>query len=260
MLKCYIVISYKKSIVFPKTGNPTTQPFNAKSFVHNIFRLNPAFAIFCAKVVISADPNSAEAKNLAKRYQIFSDKDIDMPVHPSVKVCTHIKVTGVRCGSPALRGEQFCYFHQRMMRGVPTPPNARVLPIALLESEESIQASLMEVINALARNTIDLRRAELILRALYIAVKNARRVRFNANDGDMVREVPTYPASPKPAHPDPEPSIEINVPAQTPLQLWATLAREPPSDPTERKPPARAGLPAEPQKAATQVKAAKGGN
>ncbi len=89
-----------------------------------------------------------------------------MPVHPNVRVCTHIKVTGVRCGSPALRGEQFCYFHQRMVRGVSTPPNARLHPIALIESEEAIQASLMEVINALARNTIDLRRAQLILRGL----------------------------------------------------------------------------------------------
>ena len=87
-----------------------------------------------------------------------------MPVHPNVKVCTHIKVTGIRCGSPALRGEQFCYFHQRMMRGVATPPNARLHPIALIENEEAIQASLMEVINALARNTIDLHRAQLILR------------------------------------------------------------------------------------------------
>jgi hypothetical protein len=51
-----------------------------------------------------------------------------MPIHPNVKVCTHIKVTGVRCGSPALRGEQFCYFHQRMIRGVQVPPNARLHP------------------------------------------------------------------------------------------------------------------------------------
>ena len=84
----------------------------------------------------------------------------------SVKICTHIKVTGVRCGSPALRGEQFCYFHQRMIRGVQIPSTSRLHPVALVENEEAIQASLMEVINALARNTIDLRRADLILKAL----------------------------------------------------------------------------------------------
>lgn len=119
-----------------------------------------------------------------------------MPLHPSVQVCTHVKVTGVRCGSPALRGEDFCYFHQRMMRGVATPSNARLHPIALIENEEAIQASLMEVINALARNTIDLRRADLMLKALFIAVKNSRRVRFGVDDNKMVREVPDYPAQP----------------------------------------------------------------
>jgi len=105
--------------------------------------------------------------------------------------CTHIKVTGVRCGSPTLRGEQFCYFPQRVHRGVRTPPQARLHPIALIEDEESIQMALMEVINALMRNTIDLKRATLILRALHIAVKNARRVRFNATS-NMVKEVPEF--------------------------------------------------------------------
>ena len=119
----------------------------------------------------------------------------------------------------------------------------------------------MEVINALARNTIDFRRAELILRALHIAVKNARRVRFNTNERDMVREVPNYPAPPKPAHSEPEPSIELNVPPQTPLQLWATLALEPAPDPTNRKPPPEPDSPpslrkprpkSKPQKAVTE--------
>jgi len=107
------------------------------------------------------------------------------------KTCTHIKVTGVRCGSPALYGERFCYFHQNAHRGVRKPPQSRLHPIAILEDEASIQSSLMEVINALMRNTIDLKRAELILRALHIAVKNSRRAKFG-NSHDMVREVPEY--------------------------------------------------------------------
>ena len=120
-----------------------------------------------------------------------------MPRHPNVKLCTHIKVTGVRCGSPALRGEQFCYFHQRMMRGVQTPPDARLHPVALIENEEAIQASLMEVINAIARNTIDLRRADLILKALHIAVKNSRRVRFDRlKPAPWSTRSPTTPLAP----------------------------------------------------------------
>ncbi len=111
---------------------------------------------------------------------------------PTSSTCTHIKVTGVRCASPSLRGEQFCYFHQHAHRGVRKPPQSRLHPIAILEDEESIQSSLMEVINALMRNTIDLKRAELILRALHIAVKNARRVKFDIHAGDTVREIPEY--------------------------------------------------------------------
>src|SRR5947199_3405804 len=115
------------------------QPRDLKSFVRNIFRLNPSFLRFCIDGVISAEPKSVIAKYLAHRYQNF--RGVNMPVHPSVKVCTHIKVTGIRCGSPALRGEQFCYFHQRVIRGVPTPPSSRLHPIAIIENEESIQSA-----------------------------------------------------------------------------------------------------------------------
>jgi hypothetical protein len=39
---------------------------------------------------------------------------IPVPKRPNVRHCTHIKVTGQQCGSPALRGEFFCYFHTRV--------------------------------------------------------------------------------------------------------------------------------------------------
>jgi hypothetical protein len=106
--------------------------------------------------------------------------------------CTHIKVTGVRCGSPALRGEQFCYFHQNAHRGVRRPKQSRLHPIALIEDEESIQYALMEVINALMRNTIDLKPATLILRALHIAVKNASRVKYGIQGINAVTKIPEY--------------------------------------------------------------------
>jgi hypothetical protein len=77
-----------------------------------------------------------------------------------------------------------------MIRGVPTPKNARIHPMALIESEEAIQVALMETINAMVPNTIDLQRADLILRALSIAVRNSRRVRFSACESEMVRKLP----------------------------------------------------------------------
>ena len=152
-----------------------------------------------------------------------------MPCHPNTVVCTHIKVSGVQCGSPALRGEQFCYFHQRMFRGVPTPPDSRLHPVALLESDEAIQASIMEVVNALARNTIDLRRADLILKALWIAVKNSRRSRFDIWATRMVTEIPDYPAPQPPIRrtevETAAPTLEIET--SPPPQIEATTSAAP---------------------------------
>ncbi|MGD0569410.1 MAG: hypothetical protein ABSA78_13485 [Candidatus Sulfotelmatobacter sp.] len=162
----------------------------------------------------------------------------------NARPCTHIKVNGVPCGSPALRGEAFCYFHQRMIRGVRTPPKSRLHPMAFLEDEQSIQASLMEVINALVRNTIDFRRAQLILRALHIASKNAPRASFEMWQSKMVNEVPGYSAPAAPFKPDPAIAqagalARLRLPKPVPLAppqpaIAATV------DPTHRKPPARA--------------------
>jgi hypothetical protein len=99
---------------------------------------------------------------------------------------------------PALRGEQFCYFHQRMLRTVNGPPDSRLHHVALLENAEAIQASLMELVDALVRKTIDLPRAELVLRTLNTAVRNARRVHFDIHADDMVTRVPNYPDPPEP--------------------------------------------------------------
>src|SRR5579859_2116627 len=183
----------------PASPDPNSPTFarDFKSFVRKILLVNPYFPRFYADVLIDRAPNSNAAKISRKNYAQILEK-VNMAVaqqnaqQKSTRTCTHIKVTGVRCDSSSLRGEQFYYFHQRMMRGVRTPPQARLHPIALIEDETSIQAALMEVINALMRNTIELKRANLILRALHIAVKNARYSRFNIHAREMVKEVPDY--------------------------------------------------------------------
>jgi len=119
-----------------------------------------------------------------------------MAANPNTRACSHIKVNGVRCGSPSLRGEVFCYFHKRMIRGVRIPPKSRLHPIANFESQEAIQASLMEIVNALVRNHIDVPRARLILRALAIAARHSSKVHFDCFESDMVKEVPQYPSAP----------------------------------------------------------------
>jgi hypothetical protein len=120
-----------------------------------------------------------------------------LPPHPNVRNCTHIKVTGQQCGSPALRGEFFCYFHTRIIKGVSQRVDMRLDPMALLEDHEAIQFSLMNVVDGLVKGTLDRPRARLILQALRIAARNAKEVRFDncyygETEQKMVRQVPNY--------------------------------------------------------------------
>jgi hypothetical protein len=180
----------------------------------NILSANPLLARFYADLFRRHGANPSVVKDLETRSGIFFTSDqstqkaepkakgsTTMALNPNTRVCTHIKVNGIRCGSPSLRHEVFCYFHQRMIRGVRTPPKSRLHPIANFEDTHAIQFSLMEVVNALVRNHIDVPRARLILRALSIAARNASKTRFDCSQGDMVKEVPEYPAAPPVAGP-----------------------------------------------------------
>jgi hypothetical protein len=173
----------------PNSALPPVHQDSINSIVRKTLLATPEFPRLYADMVLSTRPNSHEAKILRPQYQKILDR---INLMENRKTCTHIKISGVRCGSPSLRGEQFCYYHQRMHRGVRTPRQSRLHPLACIEDKESIQSALMEVMNALLRNTIDMKRATLILRALHIAVKNAGRAGFKAHPSSMVKEVPEF--------------------------------------------------------------------
>ena len=136
-----------------------------------------------------------------------------LPPHPNVRNCTHIKVTGQRCGSPALRREFFCYFHTRVIKGVQQRVDMQLHSMALLEDCESIQLSIMHVVDGLIKGTLDPTRARLIIQALRIAARNAKNVRFDAHDHGVmaqpiVREVPDYARQYLIEHPEFGPPLE----------------------------------------------------
>src|SRR5579864_411704 len=135
-----------------------------------------------------------------------------LPAHPNVRNCTHIKVTGKPCGSPALRGEFFCYFHTRVIKGVQQRVDMRLDSMALLEDCESIQLSIMHVVDGLVKGTLDPTRARLIIQALRIAARNAKNVRFDdvhyrSSEQPMVRQVPDYARQYLIEHPELGPPI-----------------------------------------------------
>lgn len=69
-----------------------------------------------------------------------------------IRRCYHVKVNGEQCGSPALRGKCYCYFHYRYhdLGAYGVKPrgqcNAGAALFPVLEDGNSIQAAVMQVI------------------------------------------------------------------------------------------------------------------
>jgi len=95
--------------------------------------------------------------------------------------CRHILTSGLRCQSPCLRQQEFCYFHHTTRRPVAAPRKRRsrssTFELAHPEDRDTIQTSIGEVLRRIAGNDIDLRRAGLLLYGLQIASSNLPRVK-----------------------------------------------------------------------------------
>lgn len=99
--------------------------------------------------------------------------------------CRHIQTSGGKCGSPALRGESYCYFHSPLpegestVRATPQEPSSLRLALSNLEDCAAIQHAISEVASALANNHIGPKRAATFLYGLQIASQNL-------NDADQI--------------------------------------------------------------------------
>lgn len=94
----------------------------------------------------------------------------NLSVNQSPLQCFHYHSVGHRCGSPAMRGEYFCYYHRDSLKPAPViifPTSPFELP--RLTDRESILRAADEVASRIAANSLDLRRAKALLSAIYIA-------------------------------------------------------------------------------------------
>lgn len=73
--------------------------------------------------------------------------------------CRHRKVNGVRCGSPALGGGSYCYFHYHIYTG-----DTQHLPV--IEDGNSIAFVMGMILRDLANGSMEVRRANSMLYAL----------------------------------------------------------------------------------------------
>src|SRR5215469_15189578 len=93
----------------------------------------------------------------------------------SCPTCRHRKSDGILCGSPALHGQKYCFFHSRQRRDAVYGAKARRrhsvcrLDLPALDDPDAIHTALSQLIAALAADTIDYRRAGVMLSTLRFA-------------------------------------------------------------------------------------------
>ncbi len=117
---------------------------------------------------------------------------------PSLRLCSHIKTNGVKCGSPALRHNTLCYFHyqwqrrdQRRIRlGGPIGMNKNSgIELPLLDGPEAILVSIMEIQHAIVDQRIPVKTATALLYSLQLALQ-AKISAFGPGHSSSVRECP----------------------------------------------------------------------
>jgi hypothetical protein len=115
--------------------------------------------------------------------------------------CRHIFTDGRRCASPCLRQQEFCYYHHTTRRPIANPRQRRsrrsTFHLPLPEDRSAIQASIGEVLQRIASNDIDPRRAGLLLYGLQIASLNLPKPATHRNARpepiEVVDEITTDP-------------------------------------------------------------------
>jgi hypothetical protein len=86
--------------------------------------------------------------------------------------CHHLQPTGKPCGSPALRGEQFCFYHhptRRRPRAAGRKPRLPAFHLPTLADRASIQRALAKVVSRVIGRRLDPARARLIVSCLQFA-------------------------------------------------------------------------------------------
>jgi hypothetical protein len=115
--------------------------------------------------------------------------------------CRHIFTDGRRCASPCLRHQEFCYYHHTTRKPIANPRQRRsrrsTFHLPLPEDRSAIQSSIGEILQRIASNDIDPRRAGLLLYGLQIASLNLPKtqpVAKTAPEPQTVEEITIDPA------------------------------------------------------------------
>ena len=152
-----------------------------------------------------------------------------MSFYPSnIARCEHIKTNGTQCGSPALRGKRFCYFHKRWrdIRIDVNDTRARLgrslVDMPVLEDAEAVQVSLMQIMRLILSRQVEPKTAGLLLYALQTASSNLRRTHFEPYQPHVVIDPSTVDQTVLGEDLWRREDFVQNIPAEEPKQLEAS--------------------------------------
>lgn len=91
-----------------------------------------------------------------------------------VQACRHIKPSGQRCKSPAMRDHSFCYFHARVHRRTRSA-DPKELNFPVPEDHAAIQESIAKLFDGIVNQRIGPKESSQILRGLQIALQTIPR-------------------------------------------------------------------------------------
>jgi len=88
-------------------------------------------------------------------------------------LCRHVHTNGNRCGSPALRGQHFCYYHDRTrLPNAPLAGRLGMFKMQPIDDRHAIQIALYDILCRIAAGDVDNKRASILLYGLQIASSN----------------------------------------------------------------------------------------
>ena len=87
-------------------------------------------------------------------------------------LCRHVLTEGHRCGSPALRGHELCYYHHASRREPRLAGHNGCFLMPRIDDRSAIQIALYDILGRISLGDLDLKRAGMILYGLQIASSN----------------------------------------------------------------------------------------
>ena len=110
---------------------------------------------------------------------------------PIVAICAHIKDDGLRCGTPAVTGRNFCYYHCRVHH-----PGARMATrqyrAPLPDSVTSLQVALAHTLQALGTGDLEPKKANSMMFGINLATNLLRLAKplTETEQQQVVTEIP----------------------------------------------------------------------